>query len=122
MNYYKTIIYIGIIILIFISISISHSLYLGYKYDNYKKKLLHDIEMINKDNESMREQLKYLSSSNYKEKKAKELLNLKNRDETLIIITHNNKKNNNHYNENLIEYTSIDVKPNYLYWIEYFTK
>jgi cell division protein FtsB len=111
---------LGILFLIFVTAFLTNLKYKQFKtqkaIETEKNNLLEQSEILNKKNRELEESLSYLTSENFKEKIAREQLNLKKEGETAYSFT-----------EKKILVTDLienqkQKKPNYEKWLEYFFK
>lgn len=87
-------------------------------------KLQSEASRISQENTLTREKIAYFESREYKERKAKERLNLKSSEESVVIIKPGIIKKSepaNQEEESLIT-KSIEVENNYIKWWVYFTR
>jgi len=83
---YKVIISVALVVMVSVLISLSNILYRDYQNNLRVKKLKDDIAGLGNDNSYMQELLDYVKTESYKEKKAKESLELKKPGEIVVVI------------------------------------
>ncbi|HCP08210.1 MAG TPA: hypothetical protein DIT25_00180 [Candidatus Moranbacteria bacterium] len=82
----KAVLFFGIVALLFISYEIYKEVYRKKQIQNEIEKLQNEAKKISQDNVLTQERIAYLESRDYKEREAKDKLNLQSPDEEVVII------------------------------------
>ena len=113
-----------VVLAVFISWEIFQQINKRNQIQNEITQLQQEAEKISRDNLSTQERISYFETQNYQEREAKDKLNLKNPDETVVIIKPGVEKGEAVGNSSSEEITSLVSKPatsNILKWWNYFT-
>lgn len=110
--------------IIFVSFSVFKEIKKKKEVQDEITKLQEEAEKINKENLNLQEKIAYLESRDYKEKEAKDKLNLQNPGENLIIIKPNLAKEEVSSEKQKASFPqeAADETPNYKKWWNYFFK
>ena len=82
----KIIFLVGVIALIYVSISLSREFQKKQQIQEEIRKLQEEAQKISQENSAIQEKIAYLESSDYQEKEAKEKLNLQKPDEKVVVV------------------------------------
>lgn len=87
--FYKSGVFIGGLILIFISIATIKESYKKRQVQREIDQMKQEADMIEKDNLNLSDKLSYLESRDFQEKEAKDKLSLQSPDENMVIVKQN---------------------------------
>jgi cell division protein FtsB len=82
----KIFLFFGVVALIFIAVAIYKEAYKKRQIQNQIGELQREAEQISRENALTQEKIAYLESQDYKEKEAKDKLNLQSPDENVVIV------------------------------------
>jgi cell division protein FtsB len=121
----KTILFLVLIILMIFGYLVSKEISKKNKINDEIEVLKREAERIKKENMQLEERIVYLGSDEYREKEAKEKLNLQKPDEKLIIITQNSpfkeeEARSEKENEKKNFYQKVESMSNLKKWWNYF--
>jgi cell division protein FtsB len=96
-----------VIVVAYLAYTYANQVYRDYEINKQIEDAKNEIEDLKQENDQMTMYINYLRSDEFKEKKAKQILNLKNPDETVIIfegadesiLIEDHDKNENYLNE-----------------------
>ncbi|MCX6763514.1 MAG: septum formation initiator family protein [Candidatus Moranbacteria bacterium] len=119
----KIIFLIGVVALIYVSVSLSREFQKKRQIQEEIRKLQEEAQKISRENSAIQEKIAYLESHDYQEKEAKDKLNLQKPDEKVVVVRKSVSEENRipvsqeEIAETVPEKPSI---PNYQKWWNYF--
>ncbi len=114
----KYVLVVGLIILVFISVSFTKELLRRYKINQEISDLQTEVETLEERNAELAEVIQYLNSSAWQEKEARTKLNLQEEGETVVITPYQN--NNKQASETIIVSQPQPKVSNPRKWANYF--
>lgn len=94
-----------------------------YKYNQINveiTQLQSEIERLNQDNQNLTELINYLQTDNFKEKEAREKLNLIKEGEHLVLVKEKDSPTNSQLPEQQKMAQVVVERPNYYWWWHYY--
>jgi cell division protein FtsB len=115
---------VGVVALIFIAVAIYREAYKKRQIQQQIGELQKEAERISRENSFTQEKIAYLESQDYKEKEAKDKLNLQNPDENVVIVEQGvvNKESQAEKNDSQVPAPVVQQIYNPLKWWDYFFK
>lgn len=116
----KTYYIFGVLALIYLTFLVGKSVYTNWQTDQKVKKFKTDLDILEVENQNLKNQITYFQTESFKEKEARRKLGLVKPDEKVVILSREPEK----LKEETIspEEAEQKSKPNYKLWWEYFTK
>jgi cell division protein FtsB len=112
----------GLTVIVLIGISLGKETYRKRQIQKEIENLQTEIQTLNKENSEINNLISYFSTTEFKEKEAREKLNLQKEDEKMIILRKElESQKNEQKNENTpIQTPQEDKSPNWQKWLKYF--
>ncbi len=107
-----------LIILSLITYKLSNQVYKQKQIDKEIGQLEKEIENLNQENNDLSELIGYLETDNFKEKEAKDKLNLIKEGEQLVLVKENDPQRQEKIESDMPEV--VVNRPNYYWWWQYF--
>ena len=107
-------------ILVFIIYKLSDQVYRQKQVDDEVALLENEISKLSSENEDLDELINYLKSNDFKEREAKDKLNLIKEGEELVLVKENEAEIQDDQKEEESNTEIVVNRPNYYYWWHYF--
>jgi cell division protein DivIC len=114
----KLVLIFGVFILCYISYRLYHEIYRQNEIDQEIQALQDEINKLEQDNNNLQDLISYFQTDEFKEKEAKDKLNLVKKGEKVILIKEREVKRDKEVEEEKPEI--LVNRPNYYYWWHYF--
>lgn len=114
----KLVLIFGVFVLCYISYRLYHEIYRQNEIDQEIQALQDEINKLEQDNNNLQDLISYFQTDEFKEKEAKDKLNLVKKGEKVILIKEREVKRDKEVEKEKPEI--LVNRPNYYYWWHYF--
>lgn len=114
----KLVLIFGVFILCYVSYKLYQKIYLQNEINQEIQALQTEIDNLEQDNKDLQDLISYFQTDEFKEKEAKDKLNLVKKGEKVVLIKEKEIKR-----EKVVEEDKTEIlvnRPNYYYWWHYF--
>jgi len=105
-----------LVLLFFITFKLSHQVYRQNKVNEEVEALQSEIDQLDQENKDLNELISYLQTDDFKEKEAKDKLNLIKEGEQLVLVKENEVQQKQEEKDNFKDTEVIVYHANYYWW------